>query len=119
MTTRNLNRAWRDVIFAQYAADLEANEPFSIRYLVNAPEWKKDIFIDVPERISLEDYRCSVPTFCRAKYRDPNPAYEDENLSVRARVSRYNRQAEKIDDQQHDLESQDPSACRGDARDRS
>lgn len=118
MTTRNLNRTWRDVIFAQYAADLEANEPFPIRYLINAPEWEKDIFINVPKKISLEDYCRSVHTFCRAKYRDLDPAYEDENLSIQARVSRYNQQAEKIDDEQHAQESQNSSTYSGDARGR-
>ncbi|KAG2003844.1 hypothetical protein GB937_009336 [Aspergillus fischeri] len=115
MTTRNLNRTWRDVVFAQYAADLEADEPFPIRYLINAPEWKKDIFISVPKKISLEDYRRSVHTFCRTKYRDPDPAFEDKNLSIRARVSRYNQQAEKIDNKQDAQESQNSPTCSGDA----
>ncbi|GFF24216.1 hypothetical protein IFM61606_09065 [Aspergillus udagawae] len=116
MTTRNLNRTWRDVVFAQYAADLETNEPFPIRYLINAPEWKKDIFINVPKKISLEDYRRSIHTFCRARYRDLDPAYEDENLSIQARVSRYNQRAEKIDNEQDAQESQNSSTCSGDAR---
>ncbi|GMF78041.1 hypothetical protein BDV35DRAFT_395739 [Aspergillus flavus] len=107
MTTRNLNKTWRDIIFDQYSADLSANEPFPIRYLINAPEWKKDIFINVPKKISLEAYRSSVLAFCRTKYRDSDPIYEDENLSVRPRVSRHQAQAEEIDKYQHDLETKD------------
>lgn len=104
MTTRNLNKTWRDVIFAQYAADLESNEPFPIRYLINAPEWSRDIYIRVPEKVSLEAYRHSVLTFCRAKFRDNDPTYEDENLSIKPRVSRYQTKAGNTDDQQHGLE---------------
>jgi hypothetical protein len=97
MTTRNLNKTWRDIVFDQYSADLSANEPFPIRYLINAPEWKRDIFINVPERISLEAYRRSVLTFFRTKHRDTDPSYEDENLSVQPRVSTYQAQAETTD----------------------
>ncbi|KAL4906200.1 hypothetical protein BDW74DRAFT_151483 [Aspergillus multicolor] len=86
MTTRNLNLTWRDVVFQQYAVDLAANEPFPIRYLISAPEWETDIFINVPERISLETYRRSVLTFHRAKFRDSDPTYEDENIFEAAGV---------------------------------
>ncbi|BAE63920.1 unnamed protein product [Aspergillus oryzae RIB40] len=59
------------------------------------------------DKISLEAYRRSVLAFCRTKYRDSDPVYEDENLSVRPRVSRHQAQAEEIDKYQHDLETKD------------
>lgn len=37
MTSCTLNAKWRDTIFTQYAADLEADVPFPVRYLINAP----------------------------------------------------------------------------------
>ncbi|KAL4756366.1 uncharacterized protein BDW70DRAFT_145013 [Aspergillus foveolatus] len=112
MTTRNLNKTWRDVVFEQYSVDLSANEPFPIRYLIYAFEWKSDIFINVPEKVSLEAYRRSVLSFCRAKLRDTDPTYEDENLSIRPRASRSQAEAEATGKQQHDLESKyDPTDC--------
>lgn len=44
MTTRNLNKPWRDVVFDQYAAGFDANVPFSVRYPINAEVWKKNMF---------------------------------------------------------------------------
>ncbi|RLL97438.1 hypothetical protein CFD26_106596 [Aspergillus turcosus] len=103
MTTRNLNKTWRDVVFDQYAADFDADVPFPIRYLINTPEWKKDIFIEIPTKIPVATFRRSVLTFVRAKCLDSDPGYRDENISVRARVSFFERQAQDASNQLDDL----------------
>jgi len=84
MTSRNLNTTWRDTIFKQYAADFEADVPYPVRYLINAPPWK-DIFITVPEKIDLRAYRNAVFTFYKAKHCSEDPTYEDEQISVQPR----------------------------------
>lgn len=117
MTSRNLNKTWRDVVFDQYAADFNADVPFPVRYLIHTPEWNKDIFIETPTKIPVSTYRRSVLTFVRAKRLESDPAYQDENISVRARVSFKERQAQEADNQHDDLESQDLPSGTGDARD--
>ena len=107
MTTRNLNKTWRDVVFAQYAADLEADVPFPLRYLINACEWKKDIFIEIPNKISVNTFRRSILNFFNAKRVEPEPDYQNENISVRARVSPFKKQDQKANNQHDHLESQD------------
>ncbi|KAF7162557.1 hypothetical protein CNMCM5623_007803 [Aspergillus felis] len=119
MTTRNLNRTWRDVVFNQYAADFDADVPFPVRYLINADVWKKDIFIEIPIKIPVATFRRSVLTFVRAKRLDSDPAYRDENISVRARVSFRERQGQEANKQHDDpgSGSQDPATVAGDAQD--
>jgi hypothetical protein len=87
MTTRNLNRTWRDVVFKQYEADLEANEPFPIRYLINAIQWRRDIIINIPQKITLQSFRHSIFTFFTALHTADDPTYEDDCISVRPRKS--------------------------------
>jgi hypothetical protein len=84
MTSRNLNTTWRDTIFQQYAADLEADVPYPVRYLINAPPWK-DIFITVPEKIDLRAYKNAILAFHRDRRCSEDPTYEDEHISVRPR----------------------------------
>ena len=60
MTTRNLNQTWRDVVFNPYAADHAADVQFPVRYLINASQWKRDIFIEIPTKI---DVVCTLETF--------------------------------------------------------
>ena len=84
MTSRNLNTTWRDTIFTQYAADLEADVPFPVRYLINAPPWR-DIFITVPEKIDLRAYKNAVFAFYKEKRCSEDPTYEDEFIAVRPR----------------------------------
>jgi len=84
MTSRNLNTTWRDTIFTQYAADLEADVPFPIRYLINAPPWK-DIFITVPEKIDIQAYKNAVVAFYKEKRGFENPTYEGGGIAVRPR----------------------------------
>jgi hypothetical protein len=84
MTSRNLNTTWRDTIFKQYAADFEADVPYPVRYLINAPPWK-DIFITVPEKIDLRAYKNAGFTFYKLRRCSEDPTYEDEHISVRPR----------------------------------
>lgn len=83
MTSRNLNTTWRDTIFTQYAADLEADVPFPVRYLINAPPWR-DIFITVPEKIDLRAYKSAVLAFYTDR-RCSEETYEVGCISVRPR----------------------------------
>lgn len=84
MTSRNLNTTWRDTIFAQYAADLEADVPFPVRYLINAPPWK-DIFITVPEKIDLRAYKNTIFAFHKERRCCEDPTYEGGGIAVRPR----------------------------------
>lgn len=82
MTSRNLNQTWRDVVFHQYVADDAADVPFPVRYLINAQEWKKDIFIEIPTKIDVPVFRRAVLNFCVARRRADDPAYEDNRIKV-------------------------------------
>ncbi|KAI2622427.1 hypothetical protein GGR54DRAFT_63548 [Hypoxylon sp. NC1633] len=88
MTTRNLNKTWRDVVFQQYTADHDAEAPFPLRYLINAREWHKDIWIEVPNRIDVRTFRRSVLNFVVSK-RGADPVFSDEHISVRPRISQH------------------------------
>lgn len=86
MTTRNLNQTWRDVVFQQYARDHAADVPFPVRYLIHAPEWHKDIFIEIPTKIDERTLRRSVLDFAVSR-RGAEPVFSNEYISVRPRVS--------------------------------
>ncbi|KAB5571759.1 hypothetical protein GE09DRAFT_1054000 [Coniochaeta sp. 2T2.1] len=88
MTSRNLNQTWRDVVFKQYEEDHAADVPFPVRYLINAPEWKKDIFIEIPTKIDVPVFRQAVLHFASKRRLADDPAYEGDLIKVRARVSR-------------------------------
>lgn len=111
MTTRNLNRTWRDVIFAQYAADYDANVPFPVSYLIKAVQWNRDIIITVPSKIDLQTYRRSVRNFFLTK-RGADPVYRDEHISVKPRVSPLRDQSQEGNG---DHERQDQAAVQDDA----
>ncbi|KAK0740593.1 hypothetical protein B0T18DRAFT_418310 [Schizothecium vesticola] len=89
MTSRNLNQTWRDVVFKQYEVDYAADVAFPVRYLINvsAGNWKRDIFIEIPTKIDVPIFRRAVLTFYTARHRADDPAYEDDHIKVRARVS--------------------------------
>ncbi|KAK4113662.1 hypothetical protein N656DRAFT_796899 [Canariomyces notabilis] len=89
MTSRNLNQTWRDVVFKQYEQDHAAGVPFPIRYLINAAEWKNDIFIEIPNKIDVPVFRQAVLYFSRTRRLADDPAYEDNLIKVRARVARF------------------------------
>lgn len=88
MTSRNLSQNWRDVVFKQYEQDHEAEVPFPVRYLINAPQWKKDIFIEIPTKIAVPVFCQAVLHFASTRRLADDPAYEDNLIKFRARVSR-------------------------------
>jgi hypothetical protein len=86
MTTRNLNRTWTDIVFAQYAADHEADVPYPIRYLIKAPQWKTDIWINVAEKTTdLLTLKRSFKAFFLARHTSGNPTWEDDFMSIKPR----------------------------------
>lgn len=87
MTSRNLNQTWRDVVFKQYEEDHAADVPFPIRYLIHANQWRKDIFIEIPNKIDVSVFRQAVLHFGSTRRLADDPAYEDDLIKVRARVS--------------------------------
>ncbi|KAF4966050.1 hypothetical protein FSARC_6250 [Fusarium sarcochroum] len=73
MTTRNLNKTWRDVVFEQYPADLESDSPFPISYLIFVPKWKKDNLLNIPDKIEIKVFKSAVLEFARQALLDsPN-----------------------------------------------
>ncbi|KAM0247818.1 hypothetical protein ACHAP5_003828 [Fusarium lateritium] len=87
MTFRNLNKTWRDVIFEQYEEDHAADVQFPITYLIYATRWKKDIFIEIPTKIDVPIFRQALLHASRERGPSDDPAYEDDLIKVRARVS--------------------------------
>jgi hypothetical protein len=108
MTTRNLNRTWRDVVFAQYKEDHDADLPFPVRYLITAREWKKDIWIEVPSKIEVRAFQTAVLNFCRMR-RHNDPIYQGQHISVRPRVSYSERRAQEDSDDTNAQEDNDYS----------
>ncbi|KAJ4259660.1 hypothetical protein NW762_007590 [Fusarium torreyae] len=94
MTSRNLNKTWRDVIFEQYAADLEADSPFPYSYLIHIPEWKKDFFFDIPEKIEIQVFKKAVHKFHVSIREAKDLNFEGEHISVRPRKTWRERQEE-------------------------
>ncbi|KAF4496620.1 hypothetical protein FAGAP_7247 [Fusarium agapanthi] len=95
MTTRNLNKTWRDVLFEQYQADLEADSPFPIRYLIFVYQWKKDIFLSIPNKIDIVTFRRAVFDFARSINREEDPTFSNEHISVWPRKTFRERQEEE------------------------
>ncbi|KAJ3501635.1 hypothetical protein NM208_g16898 [Fusarium decemcellulare] len=102
MTSRNLNNTWRDVVFKQYEDDHAADVPFPIIYLIYAPQWKKDIFIEIPIKIDVPVFRQAVLHAASSRRLLDDPAYEDDLIRVRARISpssaQHNNDARPQDD---------------------
>ncbi|RKU43424.1 hypothetical protein DL546_005321 [Coniochaeta pulveracea] len=116
MTSRNLNQTWRDVVFKQYETDHAADVPFPVRYLINASQWKKDIFIEIPNKIDPPVFRRAVLHFVTSKRHEDDPAYEDDLIKVRARIPyrlRHSASAQGSDDAppQADTDQPEPSAA--------
>lgn len=105
MTTRNLNRTWRDVVFKQYADDYEADVPFPVRYLINTPQWSRAIIIEVPNKIEIKTLRQSIGAFFRAKHTSEDPTYDDGQIAIRLQVpgSQTSAIAENDSEEQSDL----------------
>ena len=85
MTTRNLNRTWRDIVFSQYTLDLEAEAPFPIRYIINTPQWQQDIIIDIPNKLDIKIFKQAILAFFKAKHTDSDPTFTSEHISIRPR----------------------------------
>lgn len=85
MTTRNLNRTWRDVVFSQFETDVETNAPFPITYLIYATPWNRDIIITISTKITPETFRREILDFFIK--RDPDPTFRCEHITIRPRVS--------------------------------
>lgn len=90
MTTRNLNTTWRDIVYNQYAADLEADVPFPVRYLINIPLVYglpgRDIWIEIQSKIDLRTLKKAIFVFYRATRDVGDPTYRDDRISVRPRL---------------------------------
>ncbi|KAM0201862.1 hypothetical protein ACHAPI_001918 [Fusarium lateritium] len=110
MTFRNLNKTWRDVIFEQYEEDHAADVLFPITYLIYATRWKKDIFIEIPIKIDIPIFRQALLHASRERGLSDDPAYQDDLIKVRARVSHSSTQ------RNNDARPQDgtgqPESCR-------
>ncbi|CEI68183.1 hypothetical protein FVEN_g11861 [Fusarium venenatum] len=86
MTSRNLNKTWRDIVFEQYEADYAADVPFPIRYLIYGDQWKTDILIEIPTKIKVPVFRQALLHAASSRRLENDPAYEDDLIKVRARV---------------------------------
>jgi hypothetical protein len=95
MTTRNLNKTWRDIVFEQYQADLEADSPFPIRYLIFLHRWKKDTFISIPNKIEIMTFRRAILDFVRSRDGEEDPTFSNEHISVWPRKTFRERQEEE------------------------
>jgi hypothetical protein len=87
MTSGNLNKTSRDVVFEQYEEDHAADVPFPVTYLINATQWKKDTFIEIPTKIDVPALRQALLHAVRSRRLLDDPAYEDDLIKIRARVS--------------------------------
>lgn len=85
MTTRNLNKTWRDVLIQQYEQDLTENAPFPIRYLIHLPEHHKDLWWEIRERIEPNIFRQAIFAWYQATRGTDNLEYEDGHLKVTIR----------------------------------
>jgi hypothetical protein len=85
MTTRNMNKTWRDILIQQYEQDYADNAPFPIRYLINVPEHGHDLWWEIDSRIEPATFRQAILAWHLATRGINNPAYEDENIRVTTR----------------------------------
>ncbi|KAH7261652.1 hypothetical protein BKA59DRAFT_519 [Fusarium tricinctum] len=86
MTSRNLNKTWRDIVFEQYEADYAADVPFPVRYLIYGDQWKRDIVIEIPTKIEVPVFRQALLHAASSRRLENDPAYEDHLIKVRARI---------------------------------
>ena len=85
MTSRNLNKTWRDVLIQQYRQDLADNAPFPIRYLINVPERRRDLWWEIHEKIEPATFQQSIFAWYFATRGTDTLAYEDQHVKVTAR----------------------------------
>jgi hypothetical protein len=90
MTSRNLNTTWQDIVFNQYAANLETDVPFPVRYLINIPVIYglpgRDIWVEIPAKIDLKTLKNAVLAFMLATRDGGDPTYQDDHISVLPRL---------------------------------
>ncbi|CAJ0538659.1 Ff.00g066630.m01.CDS01 [Fusarium sp. VM40] len=86
MTSRNLNKTWRDIVFEQYEADYVADVPFRIRYLIYGDQWRRNIIIEIPTKINVPVFRQALLHAASSRRLENDPAYEDDLIKVRARI---------------------------------
>ncbi|KAF4438063.1 hypothetical protein FACUT_5226 [Fusarium acutatum] len=86
MTSRNLNKTWRDIVFEQYEADHAADVPFPIRYMIYGDQWKTDILIEIPNKIDAPVFRQALLHAASSRRLEKDPAYKDDLISIRARI---------------------------------
>ncbi|RMD44035.1 hypothetical protein DV735_g1073, partial [Chaetothyriales sp. CBS 134920] len=72
---------WRDVSRAVYDADYDAGCAFPIRYLITATPWKRDIFIEVHQKIDKRTFRRALLDFFLAQHK-AEPVCKNEYISV-------------------------------------
>ncbi|KAF5974115.1 hypothetical protein FCOIX_8450 [Fusarium coicis] len=84
MTSRNLNKTWRDIVFEQYEADHAADVPFPIHYLIYGDQWKTDIIIHIPNKIDVLVFRQALLHAASSRRLEKDPTYEDDLIKVRA-----------------------------------
>ncbi|RKL06346.1 hypothetical protein BFJ68_g10352 [Fusarium oxysporum] len=82
MTSRNLNKTWRDTVFEQYEADYAADVPFPIRYLIYGDQWKTDILIEIPTKIDVPVFRQALLHAASSRRLENDPAYEDDLIKT-------------------------------------
>jgi hypothetical protein len=89
MTTRNLNTTYRDILIKQYRTDHLANSPFPIRYLLHHPTFKKDLWWEVSDVISPDEFKRAVlKCHLETRGRDVEGlTWEGGGVKVRVRVS--------------------------------
>lgn len=123
MTTRNLNKTWRDVVFQQYAADLEADVPFPVRYLINIPVVYglpgRDIWIEIPSKVDLKILKNAILAFMLATRDVGDPTYDGDHITVRPRLPQLESTAQRgvtqYEDDNDDAAEVEPSAGEGTA----
>lgn len=97
MTTRNLVQTWRDVLFAQYEADLaDQDVALPIRYITKGYPWNKTMVVVVRERIPLPTFRRAMRDHLIARRRDDDPTWEGEHISVELFVP-FHKRADQAD----------------------
>ncbi|KAF4502893.1 hypothetical protein FAGAP_851 [Fusarium agapanthi] len=86
MTSRNLNKTWRDIVFEQYEADHAADVPFPIRYMIYGDQWKTDIIIEIPKKVDVPVFRQALLHAASSRRLEKDPAYKDDLINIRARI---------------------------------
>lgn len=74
--------------------DLEADCPVPIRYLINIPERKKDVWIKITNKIEAMAFRRAILAFVKARSNDEDPSFSNGHISVTPKKTFRERQEE-------------------------